>query len=342
MPTPLAQELLDIIIGHVHDKPTLKFCALASSRLHTLSQRSLFSSLRISLASPSQAPTTSYREVNECFLQSPRLAGYVTTLTVEFRFASSVRDVSVFRSLLGRLKRVRYCTLGNGFYSSWATPLSAPILDFILHQNLVELHIRHITWIPPATLAAFFCATQTLGLHGVMVDLTLEDVSTIFPDVKVEYLRITNSNTALDNLCRRQFAPLAANVRRMWITEDSRYDTFKFTPEIAGRLEYLRVEWPSAPTTAALVEIRFSYTLGKKIIRKCYFHAGTLEAVAVALEKCPGTPRISWYLSVEGGSARKERELVKFTALLQAGLPHIHKQGRLYVQNRAFADDWSP
>ncbi|KAJ7214835.1 hypothetical protein GGX14DRAFT_443242, partial [Mycena pura] len=88
MPTPLAQELLEIIIGHVHDKPTLKSCALASSRLHTLSQRGHFSSMesiRISLASPSRA-TTSYMVVNGHFLQSPRLAGYVTTLTVEFRY----------------------------------------------------------------------------------------------------------------------------------------------------------------------------------------------------------------------------------------------------------------
>ncbi|KAJ7214797.1 hypothetical protein GGX14DRAFT_609429 [Mycena pura] len=395
---PLAQELLDVIVGHVHDKPTLKSCALASSRLHTPSQRRLFSSIRISLARPSYAliTTTSYMVVNDRFLQSPRLAGYVTTLTVTFLSDPFVMDVSTFCSLLGQLKSVRYCTLdsgdtlGYGIEESfiWGTPFSAPILDFIRRQNLLELNISYISGIPPATLAAFFCATQTLGLHHVTVERTLQDFSAAFSDVKVECLCITESSTALDKLRLPQFASLAANVRRMWITVDSGYPTFKFTPEMAGRLEYLRVEWPlpavhwlNAPpidpneplvalrtldlsylplnrdvepssvaileplfscTTAALAEIRFSYSLGKKIFRKHYFHAGTLEAVAAALEKCSSAPRISWYISVEGRSTRKERELVKFTMLLQAGLPHVHEQGRLSVQNRAFADDWRP
>ncbi|KAJ7214864.1 hypothetical protein GGX14DRAFT_562894 [Mycena pura] len=386
MPTPLAQELLEIIIGHVHDKPTLKSCALASSRLHALSQRGLFSSIRITLASPSWAPTTSYMLVNGHFLQSPRLAGYVTTLTVEFWYDLPA-DVSAFCSLLGQLKHVRYCTLRNGHFFTyassfdWETPFSAPILDFIRRQNLLELNISYISGIPPATLAAFFCATQTLSLHHVMVNRLSPDFTAAFSDAKVECLYIIRSSTALLRL--RQFAPLAANVRRMWVTVDSSYDTFNFTPEMAGCLEYLRVEWPlyempiypTEPlvalrtldlsywsfsrdvdpssvvirileplfscTTTALAEIRMSYILGKKIFRKHYFHAGTLEAVAAALEKCPGAPQISWYLSVEGRSARKERELVKFTALLQAGLPLIHAQGRLYVQNRAFADEWS-
>ncbi|KAJ7203798.1 hypothetical protein GGX14DRAFT_647959 [Mycena pura] len=384
--TPLAQELLDIIIGHVHDKPTLKSCALASSRLHTMSQHGLFSSFRVSLASPDQAPTTSYMVVNGHFLQSPRLAGYVTTLTVEFLPNYVERDVSAIRSLLAQLKCVRYCTLDREYsgVSTWGiNSLSSPIIDFIRRQNLLELHIRYFSLIPPATFAAFFCATQTLGLHYVTVQWTPPDFSTTFSNAKVEYLHLTDSNSALNKLRLCQFAPLAANVRRMWATVDSRNG--KYTPEMAGRLEYLRVEWPPSPwsempidpteplvalrtldlsycslnrevepssvtileplfscTTAALAEIRLSYALGKKIFRKHYFHAGTLKAIAAALEKCPGAPRISWCLSVEGKSARKERELAKFTALLQVGLPHIHEQGRLFVQNRAFADDWSP
>ncbi|KAJ7214798.1 hypothetical protein GGX14DRAFT_392062 [Mycena pura] len=394
MPTPLAQELLDVIVSHVHDKPTLKSCALASSRLHTPSQRSLFSSFRISLASPDRCPTTSYKVVNGRFLQSPRLAGYVTSLTVALLSDSSVWvDVSAFCSLLGRLTRVRYCTLDSGDFfgyaigaSTWETPFSAPILDFIRRQNLLELHVRSI-WIPPAMLVAFFCATQTLGLHDVMVEGTPQDLGAAFPGVRAECLRISKSSSVFHKLCLRQLVPLAANVRRMWVTVDfvdSDYATFKFTPEMAGRLEYLRLEWhssrysatpmdPTEPlvalvaldlsywffnrdvhpssvvileplfscTTAALAEIRFSYSLGKKIFREHYFHAGTLEAVAAALEKCPGTPQIGWYLRVEGKSARKERRLVQFTMLLQAGLPRIHEQGRLYVQNHAFADDWT-
>ncbi|KAJ7215873.1 hypothetical protein GGX14DRAFT_442407, partial [Mycena pura] len=94
-------------------------------------------------------------------------------------------------------------------------------------------------------------------------------------------------------------------------------------------------------TTAALAEIRFSYTLGRSAVRKSSFHADTLEAVAAALEKCPGTPHIRWYFSVDGRTSRKEHQLVKFTALLQAGLPRVHEQGRLYVQKCAFADDWT-
>ncbi|KAJ7214858.1 hypothetical protein GGX14DRAFT_392123 [Mycena pura] len=146
-----------------------------------------------------------------------------------------------------------------------------------------------------------------------------------FPDVKVEYLRITKISTALDGLCLRQFAPLAANISYCSLNSD-------VDPSSVAMLEPL-FGW----TTMALAEIRFSYTLGKKI-RKRYFHVGTLDAVAAALKKCPGGPRISWYLNVEAGSARKERELVKLTALLQAGLPHTHEQGRLYVQNPLLAD----
>ncbi|KAJ7214840.1 hypothetical protein GGX14DRAFT_609513 [Mycena pura] len=372
MPTPLAQELLDIIIGHVHDKPTLKSCAVASARLHTLSQRGLFSSFRISLAGPNQAPTTSYMVVNDRFLQSPQLAGYVTTLTVEFWSDSSAwTDISAFRSLLdSEYSYIRLIT------TTWGTLFSAPILD--RRQNLLELHIRYISMIPFATLVAFFCATRTLGLHDVRVKGTPQDLSAAFPDVKVECLHITESISVY-------LAPLAASVRRMWLTVDPRFATFEFTPEMAGRLEYLRVECPLIPyhkiltdpteplvalrildlsycsinsdvdpsavamlkplfgwTTVALAEIRMSYTLGKRRFRKHYFHAGTLEAVAAALDKCPGAPQISWYLRVEGRSARRERELVNFTALLQARLPHLHEQGRLHVQNRAFADDWSP
>ncbi|KAJ7214844.1 hypothetical protein GGX14DRAFT_392110 [Mycena pura] len=332
MPTPLAQELLDIIISHVHDKPTLKSCALASSRLHTLSQRGLFASFRISLVGPSQAPTTSYMAVNDRFLQSPQLAGYVTTLTVEFRSDSSAwTDISAFRSLLGRLKHVRYCNLDSEYSyvtTTWGTLFSAPILEFIRRQNLLELHIRSISRIPFATLAAFFCATQTLGLHDVRVKGTPEDLNAAFPDVKVECLHISKSISVY-------LAPLAASVRRMWFTVDPRILDLSYCslnsdvdPPAVAMLKPL-FGW----TTVALTEIRMSYALGKRRFRKHYFHVGTLEAVAAALGKCPGAPRISWYLSVEGKSARKERELVNFTALLQARLPHLHEQGRLSVQN---------
>lgn len=92
-------------------------------------------------------------------------------------------------------------------------------------------------------------------------------------------------------------------------------------------------------TTVVLAEVRFSYVLGRNLFRKHYFNPGTLETIAAALEKCPGTPLIRWYLSVDGDSARRERQLVRFTASLQVGLPNIHHD-RLQVQNSMFADDW--
>ncbi|KAJ7193437.1 hypothetical protein GGX14DRAFT_701143 [Mycena pura] len=396
MATQLAQELLVTIVGHVHDKPTLKSCALTSSRLHTLSQRGLFSSFRISLASPSRAPTTSYKVVNRRFLQSPRLAGYVTTLTVGFPFGLSAiataADVRALRLLLGQLKRVRQFTLESENYFVWSISpveisLCAPILDFIRRMNLLQLHIRSIRHIPLATLAAFFCAAQTLGIHNAAVHWAPQDITAALPRARVEHLRLTDCDSVVAKLRRHQFAPLAANVRRMWITMRTDYPTFQFGHDLARRLEYLRVEWPLlrllerpmdpiqplvalrtldlsyrffdrdvepssvaileplfSCTTAALAEVRFAYTLGENDFGQHYFHVDTLAAAAAALDKCPGAhsdaPRIRWYLSVEGMRARKEHHLVQFTASLQAGLPHIHEQGRLYVQNRAFTDDW--
>ncbi|KAJ7193146.1 hypothetical protein GGX14DRAFT_593272 [Mycena pura] len=382
MPAQLPQELLDIIIGHVHNKPTLQSCALTSSRLRTPSQRGLFSSFRISLAIP-------YRVANDRFLQFTRFAGYVKTLTVVFPSglspAAAAADVSALRSLLDRLERVRQCTLDSAGWALsptiWGSPFCATILDFIQRQNLLELHIRSIIDIPCETLAAFFCATPMLGLHNASVICNWVLPQSEYPDVKAEHLRLTGCGMVLDALQQGPFAPLTANVRRMWTTMGTYNRTFKFAPGLAARLEYLRVDWPSAPeqpmdptelfaalrtldlsprsfdrdvkpaqvaifaplfscTTTALAEIRFSYSLGKNVFRK-YFHTDTLEAVAAALEKCPGTPRISWYISVEGSKSRREHQLMKFTALLQAGLPCVHEQGRLYVQNRAFADDWS-
>ncbi|KAJ7213196.1 hypothetical protein GGX14DRAFT_542529 [Mycena pura] len=379
MPAQLPQELLDLIIGHVHDKPTLKSCAL-TSRFRTPSQRGLFSSFRISL---STAPTTSYWVVSDFFLQFPRFAGYVKTLTVEFPLrrspAATAADVSALRSLLDRLERVHQCTLDGGIHrysTTWGSPFCAPILDFIQRQDLLELHIRSLIHIPHETLAAFFCAAPTLGLHNA--EFIWDLPQSVYPDLKAEHLRLTRCSSALDTLRQGHFVPLTANVRRMWITMGTQNPTFKLAPELAARLEYLRVDWPSsyplekpmdptelfaalrtldlsprsfdrdvepcdvaifAPlfscTTAALAEIRFSYTLGSNVFRKYYLHADTLEAIAAALEKCPGTPRIRWYFSVDGRRSRKEYQLVKFTALLQAGLPHVHEQGRLYVQNRS-------
>src|ERR1700761_5813849 len=56
----LCWPILYLIIGHVHDKPSLNSCALTSSCLRAQSQCCLFSSFRICLAIPSRGPTTSY------------------------------------------------------------------------------------------------------------------------------------------------------------------------------------------------------------------------------------------------------------------------------------------
>ncbi|KAJ7607274.1 hypothetical protein DFH06DRAFT_1347540 [Mycena polygramma] len=147
----IPQELLEAIVEELDDVPSLKACSLAGSPLIHSSQRNLHSLLILRQGSCSAARCTFLEE-------TPRIASYITRLTINLPEANHNNDFENFLRVLSVLTRVRTCILGgSGFawYSHLSRPLSVAIVKFLAHQPLHQLHAQSLYDLPTPEEPAF-------------------------------------------------------------------------------------------------------------------------------------------------------------------------------------------
>ncbi|KAJ7056267.1 hypothetical protein C8F01DRAFT_1310980 [Mycena amicta] len=171
MPQPaLPQELLDGILEHITDGPTLKSCAISGSRLRDTSQKILLHSLRLG--------DLNARRVSALLDTSPHLAGYLTHLYIDLPQAHTKEsDWNALREVLMRLHSVRVCILDGDpswdvFHWKDVPDLFAKSLwSFLDSQELLaELHLLTIQNIPLPSFIRLLGAARTLSVYYVSID----------------------------------------------------------------------------------------------------------------------------------------------------------------------------
>ncbi|KAJ7610714.1 hypothetical protein DFH06DRAFT_62499 [Mycena polygramma] len=162
------QELVDKIIGEVHDLAALKSCALAGSSFRQPSQKILLYSLTLRPGVEDTRP--SYTAAHTLLTKSPHIAPYVTRLGIHL--PAAFFDGAAFFQVLKQLTNVRMCILDvqRGLYpyvyllDSYLSPF---ILDFLMRQPLRQLHIHHARSIPLPVLSSLLRAAPIMSFAWI-------------------------------------------------------------------------------------------------------------------------------------------------------------------------------
>ncbi|KAJ7658377.1 hypothetical protein DFH06DRAFT_1131367 [Mycena polygramma] len=159
----LPQDIVDDIVSELDDADALKACSLAGSALRGPCQRSLLQSLTLSsriLDTPRYRAACAlwkespheFSEAYDLFQESPHIAGYIKRLSVRIHRHATHAQLGSLGQVLGKLENVRRCFVhgqkDRDGYISWNDMGPGPLLDFLLRQNLRELHLSCIASIP--------------------------------------------------------------------------------------------------------------------------------------------------------------------------------------------------
>ncbi|KAJ7181490.1 hypothetical protein C8R43DRAFT_1101343 [Mycena crocata] len=242
----IPQELVDAILSEVDDSKTLEACSLTVSNWRDTSQRCLLHSLTVG----GDHWARTYSAAGEMFAQSPRIAGYITSIS--FQFVRPPSDITTLQALFDKLVNVRRCTLrGTGSGCPWneiVAPLFPWVLGFLRQQELSELHVMFFGRISRAQLAILLTCASTLSFYDVGVARVTDssvDVGGLGTSIpKMEQLLVPGSHTVSDAISQPQFAPYRANLRRLGLTPSPQYSRALIL-STASTLQHLRLDCTS-------------------------------------------------------------------------------------------------
>ncbi|KAJ7160015.1 hypothetical protein C8R43DRAFT_1233967 [Mycena crocata] len=194
--------------------------------------------------------TRSYHIVVGKLVQSPRLAGYITCITLQFADPSA--DMNTLQNLFENLVNARQCTIrGTGSGCPWIkaiVPLFPCMLEFPCQRELPELQIMFFSGLSRATLGVLITCAPIVSFYDVGVDRVTESA----PDVgglgtslsKMEQLLVMGSSVG-NAISQPQFAPYRANLRRLGLTPSPQF-TRELILSAARTLQHLRLDCTSA------------------------------------------------------------------------------------------------
>nr|GAT47029.1 predicted protein [Mycena chlorophos] len=185
-------ELIDAIVEHIPDVASLKSCSLASPIFRFPCQKRLHHTLKLEFAGPNsrRPPERTLEAVSRRFEEFPRLAGFITHLTLEIaspwpqRRGPPPDDQSAFaRRVLNSIARVKKVTIsmiitagrlgGKASWSSLPPDLGSAVLEWLAHRGttepLQELVLRSIK-LPDAVPPVIFSATASLALYACTLE----------------------------------------------------------------------------------------------------------------------------------------------------------------------------
>jgi hypothetical protein len=168
---PLSQELFDAIIDEIHDKETLKSCALVATSFLLPSQRNLFRNLTIRLGLGGQRS----RDTSAALAESPHLMSYIRNLTIYMgcivseylAVAVILRSVQSIESL-AVFERFRNWRLGD--------EASSALLDCLSRPSLRRLELSNVSGVPAALILAA-TAIPVVEFKSVSMAHLVEDIS---------------------------------------------------------------------------------------------------------------------------------------------------------------------
>jgi hypothetical protein len=160
---PFPQEIIDIIVGHLHDnKAVLAACSLASSSFRRPCQAMLFREIIL------QQRTRRIRRLCRLITHNPRLATYVRVLELNV-FGSGhckVLRCKALRTVLRKLSQLRSLSLKFTYELSWSKripkSLQCVLSELFRSPNLSKLMLSGLQDFP---ISLLHCDRQLKELH---------------------------------------------------------------------------------------------------------------------------------------------------------------------------------
>ncbi|KAJ7479058.1 hypothetical protein FB451DRAFT_1240506 [Mycena latifolia] len=243
---PVPQELIDAIVNEVEDAKALKACSLTASAFREPSQRMLIHSLTLSRHASRPSANAWCARLTE----SPRIARYITTVTIYLSFEDTKPPaVHTLQTIFARLMNVRRCVFSSGhdYFCPWEdlTPVAQVVVDFIQSQKLAELNVRYFANLPPSVLACFLSAAPKISFLSVQVDTDAigEHLSNVkmAPSKPKQLLLAEDSSRVCDALTRPEFSSYMSDLRilEVWPEPEYRIDMLS---SASTQLEHICVD----------------------------------------------------------------------------------------------------
>ncbi|KAJ7832093.1 hypothetical protein B0H14DRAFT_3463704 [Mycena olivaceomarginata] len=198
--SPLPQELFDAIIDEIHDKETLKACALVGSSFLPPSQRKLFRKVRLGGSSGLGRRS---RNTAAALAESPHLVSYIRDFTMvmpstvqnSVPVAGVLRSVQNIESLAVFGRAVNWNRLG---YEA-----SSALLDCLSRPSLRRLDLKHVEGVPTAFILAA-TAIPVVSFEYVRMDLgegVSDHLRNSAPASRIRHLILNDGGPAVFDIC---------------------------------------------------------------------------------------------------------------------------------------------
>ncbi|KAJ7468102.1 hypothetical protein FB451DRAFT_1258100 [Mycena latifolia] len=245
----LPQELVDAIIDEVHDKASLKSCALVATTFLPPSQRSIFRSLSVYRQ---QSQRRQNLVAASGFLTaSPHLASYVRDMIIELpnggpecaHLEIVLRSIHNVERLVVSGKSVLWTRLGPGARTA--------LLDSVALPSLSRLHLMNIRGVPVA-LIAVATSIPVISFCGISMDtreeppnLSIQLHNSSSPP-RILHLILVDSGLLVRPICDflPRTAPYTGHIERLEIRIDpysGEYDQ-RLLVACANTLKYLVID----------------------------------------------------------------------------------------------------
>ncbi|KAJ7359679.1 hypothetical protein DFH08DRAFT_1075074 [Mycena albidolilacea] len=194
----LPQELFDAIIDKIHDKETLKACALLSSAFLPPSQRKLFRKVLIGLGRRSRNTTTALAE-------SPHLVSYIRDLTIVMpsTVPISVAVAGVLRSVQNIESLVVSGIAPGVNWNSVEHEARSTLLDCLLRPSLRSLQLSGMQDVSAALISAA-TAVPVVSFFDIRMDVReeiSEQLHASAPAPRLRRLTLGDAGPAVRPIC---------------------------------------------------------------------------------------------------------------------------------------------
>ncbi|KAK0203827.1 hypothetical protein DFS33DRAFT_1384089 [Desarmillaria ectypa] len=144
----LPQELVDLIIGHLHgDIPSLQSCALTSRAFLPSSQKGIFSCVHVSSSPPSSLRGHSFENLHTLLSTYPHIAPFITSFELSFHHDSKEKEfekILLFLPLLCNVHRFFLLSATNLIFDWNSLPVRVQdsIVAFWHASKIIDLQIE--------------------------------------------------------------------------------------------------------------------------------------------------------------------------------------------------------
>jgi hypothetical protein len=248
--SPLPQELFDAIIDEIHDKETLKACALVGSSFLPPSQRRIFRKVALGLGRHS-------RDTAAALAESPHLVSYIRDLSLFMpsTVPNSVAVAGVLRSAQNIESLVVFGRAASVNWNCVEPEASSALLDCLSRPSLRQLQPSNLQDVPAALISAA-TAIPVVSFFYVRMDVReaiSEQLHASAPAPRLRHLILSDTGPAVRLICNFLLHPrnsaYTQQIERLEIRIDQHSASYgkRIMTACAATLKYLAVSLAGMP-----------------------------------------------------------------------------------------------